>query len=211
MRLRKKKWARPEMEASSIIITKPQELSGIWHKEFKNDNDIYLELGCGRGAFIEAQAHQNKNINFIGIDLKDEVIVFALRKVVENMLENVRLIPMNIMQVEEIFAEDEISKVYINFCNPWPKVRHNKRRLTHTKFLSMYKKFIKHGSEIWFKTDDTELFRDSFDYFKEAGMEIVYKTDDLHLSGFELNVMTEYETKFYGMGNKIMFLIAKYQ
>lgn len=211
MRLRKKWWARPEMEASSIIITKPQEFKGIWDKEFKNDNDIYLELGCGRGAFITAQANQNKNINFIGIDLKDEVIVFALRKVVENELENVRLIPMNIMGVEEIFSENEISRVYINFCNPWPKFRHNKRRLTHTKFLSMYKKFIKPGCEVWFKTDDTELFRDSFDYFKEAGMEIVYRTDDLHTSNFEMNVMTEYETKFYGLGNKIMFLVAKYK
>lgn len=211
MRLRKKKWARPEMEASSIIITKPQELSGMWSKEFKNDKDIYLELGCGRGAFIEAQANQNKNINFIGIDLKDEVIVFALRKVVESMLENVRLVPMNIMQIEEIFGENEISKIYINFCNPWPKVRHNKRRLTHTRFLTLYKKFIKHGSEIWFKTDDKELFTDSFDYFNEAGMEIVYRTDDLHSSNFEMNVKTEYETKFYEMGNKIMFLIAKYK
>jgi tRNA (guanine-N7-)-methyltransferase len=211
MRLRKKWWARPEMETSSIIITKPHEYKGIWSSEFKNGNDIYLELGCGRGTFIADQANQNKNINFIGIDLKDEVIVFALRKVIENELENVRLIPMNIMQVEEIFSENEISRIYINFCNPWPKLRHNKRRLTHTKFLSMYKKFIKPGSEIWFKTDNAELFSDSCDYFKESGMEIVYSTEDLHSSNFDMNVMTEYETKFYNMGNKIMFLIAKYK
>lgn len=208
MRLRKKWWARPEMEASSLVITEPRNHKGQWDKEFKNNNEIYLELGCGRGKFITGRASQNPNINFIGIDLKDEVLIYALRKVQEAELSNVRLIPMNIMGIGEIFDKDEISRIYINFCNPWPKERHNKRRLTHTKFLTEYKKFIKPGTQIWFKTDDFELFEDSQDYFKENGFSIEYLTYDLHNSGFGDNVMTEYEEKFTGLGMKIMFLIG---
>lgn len=209
MRLRKKWWARPEMEASSFTIINPQEYKGKWCKEFKNNNDIYLELGCGRGKFISTHAQQNPNINYIGVDLKDEVIIYALKKLVEAELENGRVIPMNIAGIAEVFDKDEVSRIYINFCNPWPKDRHNKRRLTHTKFLTEYKKFLKSGSEIWFKTDDTELFEDSQIYFKESGFSIEYLTYDLHKSDFQGNVVTEYEEKFTSLGMKTMFLLAK--
>lgn len=209
MRLRKKWWARPEMEESNLVITEPKELKGQWSREFNNDNKIYLELGCGRGQFITGRALQNPSINFVGIDLKDEVLIYALRKMEEAETNNVRLIPMNIMGISEVFDKDEISRIYINFCNPWPKERHNKRRLTHTKFLTEYKKFIKPDTEIWFKTDDTELFEDSQGYFKENGFSIEYLTYDLHNSGFEDNIVTEYEAKFTGLGMKTMFMIGK--
>lgn len=209
MRLRKKWWARPEMEASPLTVINPQEYKGKWHEEFKNNNDIYLELGCGRGKFISTHAQQNSNINYIGVDLKDEVIIYALRKLVEAELENGRIIPMNIAGIAEAFDKDEVSRIYINFCNPWPKERHNKRRLTHPKFLTEYKKFLKPGSEVWFKTDDTELFEDSQVYFKESGFTIEYLTYDLHKSDFKENVVTEYEEKFTSLGMKTMFLIAK--
>jgi tRNA (guanine-N7-)-methyltransferase len=209
MRLRKKWWARPEMEESSLVITEPKELKGQWSREFNNDNKIYLELGCGRGQFITGRAVQNPNINFVGIDLKDEVLIYALRKTEEAEINNVRLIPMNIMGISEVFDKNEISRIYINFCNPWPKERHNKRRLTHTKFLTEYKKFIRPDTEIWFKTDDTELFEDSQGYFKENGFSIEYLTYDLHNSGFEDNIVTEYEAKFTGLGMKTMFMIGK--
>lgn len=209
MRLRKKWWARPEMEESSLVITEPKELKGQWNREFNNDNKIYLELGCGRGQFITGRALQNPNINFVGIDLKDEVLIYALRKTEEAEINNVRLIPMNIMGISEVFDKNEISRIYINFCNPWPKERHNKRRLTHTKFLTEYKKFIRPDTEIWFKTDDTELFEDSQGYFKENGFSIEYLTYDLHNSGFEDNIVTEYEAKFTGLGMKTMFMIGK--
>jgi tRNA (guanine-N7-)-methyltransferase len=209
MRLRKKWWARPEMEESNLVVTEPRNLKGQWEKEFKNDNEIYLELGCGRGQFITGRASQNPNINFIGIDLKDEVLIYALRKVAEAELSNVKLIPMNIIGIGEIFDKNEISRIYINFCNPWPKERHNKRRLTHTKFLTEYKKFIKPGTEIWFKTDDTELFEASQGYFKENGFSIEYLTYDLHQSDFKDNIVTEYEAKFTGLGMKTMFMIGK--
>lgn len=209
MRLRKKWWARPEMEASPLVIINPKELKGKWQEEFKSSTDIYLELGCGRGRFITTRAQQNPNINFIGVDLKDEVLIYALKKLVDTELQNARLIPMNIAGIGEVFEKDEIGRIYINFCNPWPKERHNKRRLTHPKFLVEYKKFLKSGSEIWFKTDDTELFEDSQEYFKSSGFSIEYLTYDLHNSDFNENVVTEYEEKFTSLGMKTMFLIAK--
>ncbi|NEZ47502.1 tRNA (guanosine(46)-N7)-methyltransferase TrmB [Clostridium niameyense] len=215
MRLRKKWWARPEIEKSDIFIKNHRECRGEWSKEFNNNNEIHLELGCGRGGFISKLAYNNPNINYIGVDLKDEVIVYAIRKVKETKnedgsdLKNVRFLTMNIMSIAEVFEENEINKIYINFCNPWPKERHNKRRLTHTKFLTEYKKFLKPNSEIWFKTDDKDLFEDSKEYFKESGFDIKYITYDLHNSDFTKNTKTEYEEKFSSMGMNIMFLIGK--
>lgn len=197
------------MEASSLTITEPQKYKGKWKEEFKNQNDIYLELGCGRGKFLYTQALNNTNINYIGIDLKDEVLIYALKKLQEAEVTNARIMPMNIAQIEEVFDKDEISRIYINFCNPWPKRRQKKRRLTHTVFLNRYRKFLKLGSEIWFKTDDRELFEESQEYFKENDFEIKYLTYDLHSSDFAENVVTEYEEKFTSLGMKTMFLIAK--
>lgn len=209
MRLRKKWWARPEMEASPLVITNPREYKGKWKEEFKNDNPVHLELGCGRGGFIAQKAVQNPDINYVAVDLKDEVLIYVLKKIEELEITNVRIVPLNIMFISEIFDEDEIEKIYINFCNPWPKERHNKRRLTHTRFLAEYKKFLKPGSEIWFKTDDTDLFNASQEYFKESGFAINYLTYDLHQSDFDKNIMTEYEKKFTQLGMKTMFLIGK--
>ena len=209
MRLRKKWWARPELENSKYVVIEPRDNKGNWNRVFGNSNPIHLELGCGRGGFIGAHAREEKNINFIGIDLKDEVIIYALKKVKDLELENVRLIPLNIAWVGEVFGKDEISRIYINFCNPWPKLRHNKRRLTHSRFLSIYKEFLEPGAEIWFKTDDKGLFEDSLEYFKESGFDVTYSTFDLHRSGFSQNVITEYEAKFTELGMNTMFLIAK--
>ncbi len=210
MRLRKKWWARPALEESPLAIIKPEELKGSWHKEFGNNNPIYLELGCGRGKFISQKAEENPHINFIAVDLKDEVIVYAMQKIQEKNLQNVRLIPMNISFIGDLFSEGEISRIFINFCNPWPKERHKKRRLTHSRFLELYKGFLKLPGDLYFKTDDKGLFDESLDYFKESGFEIKYITYDLHNSDFEGNIMTEYENKFSSIGMKIMFLIAEY-
>lgn len=215
MRLRRKKWARPEMESSQMVIVSPSQYKGSWGEVFGNNNKIYLELGCGRGQFISRNAVANPDINYIGIDLKDEVLVYAKRRVEQVFDEankepsNVRLIPMEIAFIQDVFGKDEIDRIFINFCNPWPKDRHNKRRLTHTRFLSLYKTFIKEGTEIWFKTDDKDLFDASREYFSESGFEIEYLTYDLHNSDFKYNIKTEYEEKFSSMGMNIMFLTAR--
>lgn len=209
MRLRKKWWARPEMEQSSLFICEPNLNKGKWRDIFENDNDIHLELGCGRGKFAAQKALQNPDINYIAIDLKDEVLVYVIRKAEENKLKNIRITALNIGFIESIFDKDEISRIYINFCNPWPKARHNKRRLTHSAFLKKYKTFLKAHGQIWFKTDDKDLFEDSITYFSESGFKILFLTYDLHKWGFNENVMTEYEEKFTSSGIKIMFLIAE--
>lgn len=212
MRLRKKRWARPELEASPLFksFEEAKALKGQWKEEFKNNNDIYLELGCGRGGFAAQIGKRYPDKNLISVDIKDEILVYALKNILGAELTNARLIAMQIAFVEEIFAENEISRIYINFCNPWPKDRHKKRRLTHSKFLEKYKKFIKSGTEIHFKTDDLELFDESLEYFAESGFEILFKTYDLHNSEYaEENIMTEYESKFKERGIKSKFLIAK--
>lgn len=212
MRLRKKRWARPELEENPFFksFEEAKELKGNWKEEFKNDNDIFLELGCGRGGFATQVALKYPDKNLISIDIKDEILVYALRNVEAAELTNVRIIAMQIAFIEEIFKQNEISRIYINFCNPWPKDRHKKRRLTHSKFLNKYKTFIKPGTEIYFKTDDMELFEESFEYFNESGFEIIYKTYDLHNSDHASeNLMTEYESKFKELGIKSKFLIAK--
>ena len=208
MRLRKNWGARPELEDSKLFIKKPTNLKGKWNEEFGNNNPIHLELGCGRGDFLTQNCLKYPDINHIAVDLKDEVLVWALRKVQEAEVNNARLVALNISFIADLFEKDEIDKLYINFCNPWPKDRHNKRRLTHIKFLTEYKKFLKPGSEVWFKTDDTDLFNDSQEYFKECGFRIDFITYDLHNSDFKGNIMTEYETKFTALGMKTMCLTA---
>ncbi len=158
------------MESSRLTVVKPQEYKGKWREEFKNSQDIYLELGCGRGRFLCDNASNNKDINYIGIDLKDEVLIYALRRAIDMEMENVRIVPMNINNIEEVFDRDEISRIYVNFCNPWPKERHKKRRLTHTRLLEKYKIFLKPGGEIWFKTDNLELFNESQNILKKVDL-----------------------------------------
>ncbi|MSR90256.1 tRNA (guanosine(46)-N7)-methyltransferase TrmB [Inconstantimicrobium porci] len=217
MRLRKKAWARPELESSKFFLTDPETRKDKWHEEFKNDNPIYLELGCGKGNFVSVKGAENKDINYVAIDIKDEVLVLAKRqiekefeKVNRKPEENVRLMAKQIAFIEEVFGKDEVDRIYINFCNPWPKKKHNKRRLTHTNFLSKYKTFLKLNGEIWFKTDDDELFRDSQEYLTQKGFDIKYITYDLHESNFTGNVETEHERMFTEMGIKIKCLIAQY-
>lgn len=210
MRLRKNWTARPMMEASEFCIYNPYELKGKWNEVFNNNNEIHLELGCGRGAFIVEMAQRNPEVNYIAVDLKDEVLIYVLRKIEDLELENIRIMPLNIMLIDGVFEKDEIGRIYLNFSTPWPKVSHNKRRLTHGKFLDMYKKFLKPQSEIWFKTDGKEFFMDSCGYFKENGFKLNYLTYDLHNSIYRCeSPMTEYEKKFTESGKTTMFLIAR--
>ena len=215
MRLRKKPWARPELEACNFFITNPRENKGKWKQSFVNDNPIYLELGCGKGTFIAVHGSENEDINYIAIDIKDEVLVLAKRNIEKayedknKEINNLKLMAQEIALINDIFSEEDVvDRIYINFCNPWPKERHKKRRLTHTRQLENYKNFLAEDGEIYFKTDDDELFDESIEYFKESGFNIDYITYDLHKSDFVGNVRTEHENMFSEQGIKIKFLIA---
>ena len=217
MRIRFKKWARPELEASKFYIDNPEEIKGKWKEKFKNKNPIHLELGCGKGQFISQLAVENQNINYIAIDLVDAMLGLAKRNV-ETIYKEHNIEPENIyltrFDIERIFLildkNDEIERIYINFCNPWPKGKHRKKRLTHTRQLEKYKEFLIPNGEVYFKTDDDDLFNASLNYFQESGFEIVCKTYDLHNQPiFEKNIETEHEKMFSEQGIKIKALIAR--
>ena len=218
MRIRYKKWARPELEASSFYVDNPEELRGKWKERFKNPNlPLNLELGCGKGQFISKLASENLEQNYIAIDLVDAMLGLAKRNIEEAYKEkniepeNVILTRFDIDRILLILSEeDKINRIYINFCNPWPKGKHRKKRLTHSKQLEKYKEFLKFNGEIYFKTDDDGLFESSLTYFTESGFEILSKTYDLHSEPiFEKNIETEHEKMFSEQGIKIKALIAK--
>ena len=218
MRIRFKKWARPELEASKFYIDNPEEIKGKWKEQFKNkENPIYLELGCGKGKFISQIAIQNPQINFIAIDLVDAMLGLAKREIeqtynqAQKEIDNVILTRFDIQRIDLILSkEDNIKRIYINFCNPWPKGKHRKKRLTHTRQLEKYKEFLAEGAEIYFKTDDDDLFESSLGYFEETGFKIISKTYDLHTTPiWDNNIETEHEKMFCEQGIKIKALIAK--
>ena len=218
MRIRFKPWARPELEASDFYRDNPEELKDKWIKEFKNQNNpINLELGCGKGQFIAQLAVQNPDINYIAIDLVDAMLGLAKRNVEQvyseqnKDVENLILTRFDIERITMILGkQDNIKRIYINFCNPWPKGKHRKKRLTHTRQLEKYKTFLAEDGEIYFKTDDDELFTASLDYFEEAGFKIINKTLDLHSEDiFEGNIETEHEKMFTEQGINIKALIAQ--
>ena len=218
MRIRYKKWARPELEASKFYEDNPEKWKGRWKEHFKNQNQPFmLELGCGKGQFISKLALENQNINYLAIDLVDAMLGLAKRNV-EQEYANANIEPQNIMltrfDIERIHLildkQDNVERIYINFCNPWPRGKHRKKRLTHTRQLEKYKEFLKEGGEIYFKTDDTDLFEASLGYFEETGFKILKKTYDLHKEPiFEKNIETEHERMFSEQGIKIKALIAR--
>ena len=218
MRIRYKKWARPELEASSFYIDNPEEFKGKWKEYFSNGNPIHLELGCGKGNFISKLAIENLDINYIAIDLIDAMLGLAKRNVEEIYKQNeqeVNNLVLTRFDIERILLmldeKDQIERIYINFCNPWPRGKHRKKRLTHTRQLEKYKVFLKDRGEIFFKTDDDDLFESSIGYFKECGFEISKITYDLHNDPiFERNIETEHEEMFSKQGIAIKALIAKY-
>ncbi len=219
MRIRFKPWARPELEASYFYEDNPEEFKGKWISKFVNkQNPIHLELGCGKGSFISELAFKNQNVNYIAIDLVDAMLGLAKRKVEEKYNENNRkvenliLVRYDIERINNIISkEDKIQRIYINFCNPWPKSKHKKKRLTHTKQLEHYKEFLEPGCKIYFKTDDDELFNDSLKYFEDSNFEIIKKTYDLHKSDIfdGNNIITEHEKMFSDEGIKIKACIVK--
>ena len=220
MRIRRNKNAKPALQSSSIYIQNPAESYGKWKSVFKEEAPICLELGCGKGLFIASKIFLEPQNNFIAIDIKDEMLYNALKNIKaeaasrgKDVPENVRIMSQDIERIDMMLSEsDEIERIYINFCNPWPKDRHKKKRLTHTRQLKKYREFLKNGGEIHFKTDDDELFEDSLTYFEEAGFIVDYKTYDLHNENniySQQNIITEHERMFSEKGIKIKMLVAR--
>lgn len=213
MRARYKPWAAELIEAHpEIVIPEPQNLKGNWKEEFGNSNPLHIEAGSGKGRFITGMAMANPDINYIGIELFDSVIVTALQTVLnqENGIPNLRLLRVNAQEMETFFEKDEVDRLYLNFSDPWPKTRHAKRRLTHESFLKLYETVLPKNGEIHFKTDNRGLFEYSLTSISEYGMLLKDVSLDLHANEPEWNIMTEYEEKFMKKGQPIYRMEAQY-
>lgn len=217
MRIRFKPWARPELEASKFYIDNPQYYKGKWKTLYENKAPFHIELGCGKGNFISQLAVNNENINYLAIDLVDAMLGLAKRNIEKIYNENnheINNVYLTRHDIERILLildkKDKVERIYINFCNPWPRGKHHKKRLTHTRQLEKYKEILTKNGEIYFKTDDDGLFNDSLIYFKEAGFEIIKSTYDLeNEESFWENIETEHEKMFKDQGIKIKALIAR--
>lgn len=216
MRMRRKPWVREELAKCDFFVDNPCKNIGDWENKFAKKQPIYLELGCGKGTFIANLAARNQNINFLAVDIKSEVLGIAKRNIeaefikANRNIDNVLITAQEIGLIQNMLNEnDTISRIYINFCNPWPKPRHNKRRLTYPTYLEKYKVFLKPEGEIWFKTDDEELFNDTKKYLEQTGFKIIKETQDLHAENPKENIITEHEEMFSSQGIKIKAIIAK--
>ena len=204
MRLKNIKGASEKILLGKYFINNPNEYKGKWNKLFKNNNPIYIEIGMGKGNFIIKNALDNPNINYIGIEMYDSVILRAVEKTNELELNNLYLIRMDARLIEEVF-DKEIDLIYLNFSDPWPKDRHAKRRLTSINYLQIYDQLFKDKPHIIQKTDNDLLFQFSLEEYKKYGYHINNISYDLHSENIP-NIMTEYEEKFSNMGIKIKYV-----
>ena len=206
MRLKNVKGANEIIIKGTHYIDNPYQNKGNWQKLFNNDNPIHIEIGIGKGDFIIQLALQNSNINYIGIEKYDSVIVRAIQKSNELDITNLKIIRMDADKLEEVFSK-EIDTIYLNFSDTWPKDRHAKRRLTSEVFLNIYDKIFKNKKHIIQKTDNIDLFNYSIESLTSHGYTINYQTNNLHKENIP-NIMTEYERKFTKKGIKINKLDA---
>lgn len=206
MRLKNIKGASEKILKGKYFINNPSEYKGKWNKLFNNNNPIYIEIGMGKGKFIIKNAIENPNINYIGIEMYDSVILRAVEKTNDLELNNLYLIRMDARLINDIFNK-EIDLIYLNFSDPWPKERHAKRRLTSPIFLERYDSIFKNSKHIIMKTDNKDLFNYSVESLKEYGYNINDISYDLHKDKNNI-ITTEYEDKFTNMGIKINYLDA---
>ena len=217
MRMRKKPNLGVRMErCTRVLISDPEEWKGKWRELMPQARELRLELGCGKGGFLARLASRNPDVNYIGVDITDKVLILAKRKIeaayaeADRPIDNVKIMSTDIERIKGVITpEDTVSRIYINFCNPWSKNASNKHRLTYPRQLIQYRDFLKDGGEIYFKTDDDDLFRDSLTYFPASGYDIIWQTYDLHENEPEWNIRTEHEGMFTEMGIKIKALIAR--
>lgn len=207
MRLRNVKNKEMIIDSCDILIKDPASFKGKWLSLFDNTNPIYIEIGMGKGDFIVENAKKYPNINFIGIEKYDSVIVRAIEKLPES-INNLKFVRMDARNIEEIF-DREIDRIYLNFSDPWPKDRHERRRLTSKEFLDRYENLFKNQKEIHQKTDNRGLFEFSIQSLVNNDYKIEDISLDLHNSNRDNIIMSEYEKKFVKNNNTIYYLVAK--
>lgn len=207
MRLKHVSGANEIINGGRYYISDPTSYRGKWTQVFQNENPLYIEIGMGKGDFIIENAIRYPEINFIGIEKYDSVLVRAIQKSNELELKNLRFIRMDALAIDEIFCH-EVELIYLNFSDPWPKARHAKRRLTSPVFLEKYKAIFNNKFHLIMKTDNAELFDYSLETLKKFGCTIISKTKDLYAGDVSNNIPTEYEKKFVKAGIKIHRLEA---
>ncbi|VHG89350.1 tRNA (guanine-N(7)-)-methyltransferase [Streptococcus pyogenes] len=211
MRVRKRKGAEEHLANNPhYVILNPEDAKGRWHDVFGNDRPIHIEVGSGKGGFITGMALKNPDINYIGIDIQLSVLSYALDKVLASEVPNVKLLRVDGSSLTNYFEDGEGDMMYLNFSDPWPKTKHEKRRLTYKDFLDTYKRILPEHGEIHFKTDNRGLFEYSLASFSQYGMTLRQIWLDLHASNYEGNVMTEYEEKFSNKGQVIYRVEANF-
>lgn len=204
MRVRNKPWAKDRiLEYPQYVVSDPENWKGRWQQRFKQEQPIHIEVGTGKGQFITETAKANPDINYIGIEIEMSVLVVALDKLIAEELPNLQLLHADGRDLTDYFEKGEISLLYLNFSDPWPKTKHAKRRLTYKTFLATFEKILPDNGEIHFKTDNQGLFEYSLGSFSQYGMIIKQVWLDLHTSSYEGNIMTEYEEKFSSRGQRI--------
>ena len=206
MRLRNVKNAKARIENASAVLHNPEKLKGNFKSVFDNENEIHIEIGMGKGKFLYEMALKYPNINFIGIEKYESILIRALEKWEQNPLPNLRFLCIDAIQLKEIF-DHEISCIYLNFSDPWPKKRHAKRRLTSPIFLDIYEDLFVSTKHIIQKTDNGILFASSLKNINNAGYTFNEVFLDLANTDIE-NIETEYEQKFKSQGIKINYLDA---
>lgn len=204
MRMRRKKHREERLEnCSEYIINNIEDYKDDIKKIFGNDKKLCMEIGCGKGKFIAETAKQNPDVNFIAVEKNLDVLVIAVEKMNGLKLKNLKFVPGDADMFDIFDTKTKCDIIYLNFSDPWKKSGQKKRRLTHEKYLNIYKKLLKDGGELCFKTDNEKLFEFSLNSFCDFGLKLKNITFDLHNSDFEGNVMTEYETRFFEMGKPI--------
>ncbi len=205
MRLRNITGSREMIRESGFVVHEPEEKRGRWKEAFGSDAPLHVEIGMGKGRFLMDMARLHPEISYIGIEKYSSVLLRAIQKMQEDPLPNVKFIRMDAEEIEAVFGEGEVDRIYLNFSDPWPKDRHAKRRLESRQFLKRYDRILKKGGQIEFKTDNRELFAFALEELPEAGWRAKAVTWDLHGDPAmnEGNVMTEYEERFSSLGNPI--------
>lgn len=205
MRLRNVKNAKEQIESSSYILLDPEQYRGKFNALFENNNPIYIEIGMGKGQFIINNALKYPDINFIGIEKYDSVIVRAIQKIGERNIPNLKLIRIDALKIDDIF-DKEVSRIYLNFSDPWPKERHAHRRLTSIQFLKKYDLIFKTQANIIMKTDNRKLFEYSVESLNNYGYKINDISLDLYHDDYKDNIPTEYEDRFVSLGQVIYMI-----